>query len=115
MELTYTFFRDLNSNNDSDLGEGIPSVMVNLTSEDSLGYNLISDSNGELSTYLRSNKEWDILAQAEGYFNHTEVISLESISRDYEAEMYTEEVSIGGRITYIDDIQFSLIADEVIL
>ena len=56
-----------------------------------------------------------VLAQAEGYHNFTEEITLQAISTDRKAEMYTQEVSVSGRITYIDDIQFSLIADDVII
>ena len=114
VELSYNFYRDMNSNNESDFGEGIPSVIVSLTS-DSSEQNVTSDSNGEFSTYLRSNTNWVVLAQAEGYHNFTEEITLQAISTDRKAEMYTQEVSVSGRITYIDDIQFSLIADDVII
>ena len=115
VELAYKIFRDLDDDNESDVGEGISNATVSLSSPEYWNLTLITDSDGSIAVFLPGSSDWSLSVQSTGFLTVSENITMQAIRNNGNIQLMPDEVEVEGTISYIDDEQFSIIADDIIL
>jgi len=115
VELSYRIFRDLDDDNESDVGEGISNATVSLSSPEYWNLTLTTDSEGRFAVFLPGSSDWVMEVQSTGFLPASENITMQAIRNHGDIQLIPDEVEVGGTISYIDDEQFSIIADNILL
>ena len=117
-------FWDLNDDSEYNIGEGLFNASISITDgscmdssmPDSLEYEIqYSDISGSWSVYLGANMDYCVDVSAEGFDDMNMSIELLDDPIDSDSSMTAQLVDVGGQISYIDETQFSLISDSLLV
>ena len=121
-------FWDLNDNSEYNIGEGLFNASLSIVdgscddsslsgsdSSNAVEYLQYSDISGSWSEYLPANMDYCVGISAEGFDDMEMSIELLDEPVESNAKMAAQLVQIGGQVSYIDETQFSLISDSLIL
>ena len=119
-------FWDLNDDSEYNIGEGLFNASISVMDGscmdssmpdfDSSEYEIQhSDISGSWSVYLGANMDYCVGVSAEGFDDMNMSIELLDEPIDSDSSMAAQLVDVGGQISYIDETQFSLISDSLVL
>ena len=127
-KISGTVYWDLNDNADYNIGEGLFNASVYVTeglceetslsesdSQISMDDYQLTDASGSWSEYMPANTDYCVIISAEGFEDMNMSVELLDDPVVSDSKMSAQLVQVGGQISYIDETQFSLISDSLVL
>ena len=117
-------FWDLNDDSEYNIGEGLFNASISITDGSCMDSSMpvsseyeiqYSDISGSWSVYLVANMDYCVDVSAEGFDDMNMSIELLDDPIDSDSSMTAQLVDVGGQISYIDETQFSLISDSLLV
>jgi len=108
-ELSGTIFWDLDDDDDDDVGEGVPEVEIQMSSEGHDNITQITNSAGDWSVFVPANTTWQVSTFREGFDQEIESIAMNA-PNSVEIELTAGYVNIYGNVTHSDLVD---IGDQV--
>ena len=114
IEIGSNVFWDFDDDNRSDLGEGISNVTIHLSSEDS-NLSVVTDNSGDWRVFVPAGSFWELHTEIAGFSNEYHQLQMVVDPSWSDIELTAGSVGVRGNVSYIDEQQFSLISDSIVM
>jgi hypothetical protein len=114
IEIGSNVFWDFDDDNRSDVGEGISNVTIHLSSEDS-NLSAVTDNSGDWSIFVPAGSFWELHTEIAGFADEYSPLQMVIDPAWSDIELTAGTVEVKGNVSYIDEQQFSLISDSIVL
>jgi hypothetical protein len=114
IEIGSNVFWDFDDDNRSDVGEGISNVTIHLSSEDS-NLSVVTDNSGDWRIFVSAGSFWELHTEIAGFSDEYNSLQMVIDPSWSDIELTAGTVEVKGNVSYINEQQFSLISDSIIL
>ena len=114
IEIGSNVFWDFDDDNRSDVGEGVSNVTIHLSSEDS-NLTAVTDNSGDWRVFVPAGSFWELHTEIAGFADVHNLLQMVVDPAWTDIELTAGTVEVKGNVSYINEQQFSLISDSIIL
>ncbi|MEE3231712.1 MAG: hypothetical protein VX235_01365, partial [Candidatus Thermoplasmatota archaeon] len=114
IEIGSNVFWDFDDDNRSDVGEGVSNVTIYLSSEDS-NLTAVTNNSGDWRAFVPAGSFWELHTEIAGFADQHSLLQMVIDPAWTDIELTAGVVEVKGNVSYINEQQFSLISDSIIL